>query len=188
MSNPYQANLPQARPLDPVEEQLAAAFLDLYVTTPLEKLTIKDLCHQAGLARSTFYHHFNNTWELRARLEDNFAAGIMAASAELPRFDFQAADYPAYIEATTRFLEANRRLFKTFLIDQPTASFTSKHRQAIKYHYYEAGIHDEVALEVIAVYLLSLFRYALVHDQAFTILLTDKYERVLKELVDSLLR
>ncbi len=186
MANPYQANLPDFHQLDAIEDQFGAAFIRLYQRRPFEQISVSALCKEAGLARSTFYHHFSNTWELRDLLEDNFVAGILKATVDLSRADAKNPNYRRYLTRVTSFVKDNRRLFKAFLVDQPTASFLAKYRASIKYHYYETGCHDDLALEVVANYVITLFRYGLEHDIAIDVVITGKYDRLLKHMLDYL--
>jgi len=45
-------------------EALAQSFKSLVPTTPIEKITIKEITDRAGVIRPTFYNHFQDKYEL----------------------------------------------------------------------------------------------------------------------------
>ena len=45
-------------------QSLAAGFKELVLTTPIDKITIKDITDKAGVIRPTFYNHFQDKYEL----------------------------------------------------------------------------------------------------------------------------
>jgi probable dihydroxyacetone kinase regulator len=56
----------QGRP--DVDQALMQSFKDLVKTTPIEKITIKDITDGAGVIRPTFYHHFQDKYEVIERI------------------------------------------------------------------------------------------------------------------------
>ena len=46
------------------EERMKKAFKELVMETPVEKITVKDITDRAGLIRGTFYHHYQDKYEL----------------------------------------------------------------------------------------------------------------------------
>lgn len=58
------------------EPSLKAALLRLMKVKPLAKVTIKELCEEAGVYRSTFYCHYANTEELLAAIQNEILAVV----------------------------------------------------------------------------------------------------------------
>ena len=52
------------------EKTITDAFLSLRARKPLEKITVRELCTQAQINRSTFYDHYRDVYDLADRLED----------------------------------------------------------------------------------------------------------------------
>ncbi len=50
---------------------IRAAFLNLRRHQPLEKVTVLDICRDALINKSTFYHHYRDVFELSDHLEDD---------------------------------------------------------------------------------------------------------------------
>lgn len=186
MINPYEEKLPDFRNINKTEQKICNSFINLYQKQSFEVITIKEICRNAHIARTTFYNYFGNTWEVRSLIEDNFVAGLLHASYNLNNFDFEAPNYQSYLQSTLFFLERNRKIFKMFLVDHPSTSFIEKYKLSIKYHYFNCGRHSELDLEIIAGYLISIFTYVLKNSIPITMNEIDKYERLLKILIDNL--
>lgn len=58
------------------EPSLKAALLRLMKVKPFAKITIKELCEEAGVYRSTFYCHYANTEELLAAIQNEISAVV----------------------------------------------------------------------------------------------------------------
>ena len=59
-----------AKKLTPAEEKLDAAMMRLYNKKPVEEITVRELCAEAGVARTSFYAHYSNTQELLEEIEN----------------------------------------------------------------------------------------------------------------------
>ena len=46
-----------------VDRLLAESFKELACTTPIDKITIKEITDKAGVIRPTFYNHFQDKYE-----------------------------------------------------------------------------------------------------------------------------
>ena len=78
--------------IDPRTEKtrnyLAESLLTLMKDKPLSRITVKDLCQQAGVNRTTFYAHYKDVKELLEEVESvllsdiqkNLAAGLSSGS------------------------------------------------------------------------------------------------------------
>ena len=48
------------------------AFLDLLRQKPIQSITVKELCAQAGINRGTFYSHYTDIYDLLGQMEAGF--------------------------------------------------------------------------------------------------------------------
>lgn len=53
---------------------LQNAILDLLMETPIDKISVRELCVSAGINRSTFYLHYNCPLDVLTEIEDSFIA------------------------------------------------------------------------------------------------------------------
>ncbi|MEH7096915.1 TetR/AcrR family transcriptional regulator [Neobacillus vireti] len=102
---------------------LQQALITLLNDQDLTSISVKKLCQQAEVNRSTFYAHYQNTSELLAEIEDQLLhdinEGIFYAKGGTSRDDL-----PRNIEKLLLFLEQNRELYITLCHRSPT--FTTK--------------------------------------------------------------
>lgn len=50
------------------------AFTDLLQFKPIQDISIRELCERAGINRGTFYTHYTDIYDLRAKIEDEMFA------------------------------------------------------------------------------------------------------------------
>ena len=51
-----------------IEGRLIRAFKELVLSEPVEKITIKEITDKAGLIRTTFYHHYQDKYDLMEQI------------------------------------------------------------------------------------------------------------------------
>lgn len=56
---------------------LQEALLELLKVKPVEKITIKDLTDRAAINRCTFYHHYQDIYDLLERIEDEIMDHVL---------------------------------------------------------------------------------------------------------------
>ena len=110
------------------------ALLSLLEKKPFEFVTISELCEEAGVNRSTFYLHYENTADLlkeaTAYVLDNFASyfsvDMESIASKYENCDLQELNFinEKYLHPYLSFIKDNQRLFAAVL-SQPT-TFDSK--------------------------------------------------------------
>ena len=110
------------------------ALLSLLEKKPFEFVTISELCEEAGVNRSTFYLHYENTADLlkeaTAYVLDNFASyfsvDMESIASKYENCDLQELNFinEKYLHPYLSFIKENQRLFAAVL-SQPT-TFDSK--------------------------------------------------------------
>ena len=53
------------------------AFIALWGRMPYDKMSVKGLCAQVPVARTTFYEHYDNLGALKAEIEDGLIDGLL---------------------------------------------------------------------------------------------------------------
>ena len=105
--------------------KMSAALLDLLKTKPFAYITISEICKKAGVNRSTFYLHYENTADLLAetgqRLLDDFRSYFMVdtvaltahfADCEEKELNFITEEY---LHPYLSYIRDNRHVFATIL-------------------------------------------------------------------------
>ena len=105
------------------------ALLSLLEKKPFEYVTISELCEEAGVNRSTFYLHYENTADLlkeaTAYVLDNFASyfsiDMESIVSKYENRDLQELNFinEKYLHPYLSFIKENQRLFAAVL-SQPT--------------------------------------------------------------------
>lgn len=65
------------------------AFMSKYAQKNYSDITVKEICENAGIHRSTFYLHYENIDNLLREIEDLLLDQIKEASSPLNRFNFE---------------------------------------------------------------------------------------------------
>ena len=110
------------------------ALLALLEKKPFEYVTIREICEEAGVNRSTFYLHYENTVDLLKEATtyalDHFASYFSvdteSITSEFTNCDLQELNFidEKYLYPYLSFIKENQRFFEAVL-SQPTA-FDSK--------------------------------------------------------------
>ncbi len=110
------------------------ALLSLLEKKPFEYITISEICEEAGVNRSTFYLHYENTADLlkeaTAYVLDDFASyfsvDMESITSKYANCDLQELNFinEKYLHPYLSFIKENQRLFAAVL-SQPT-TFDSK--------------------------------------------------------------
>ena len=110
------------------------ALLSLLEKKPFEYITISEICEDAGVNRSTFYLHYENTADLLKEATtyvlDNFASyfsvDMESIATKYESCDLQELNFinEKYLHPYLSFIKENQRLFAAVL-SQPT-TFDSK--------------------------------------------------------------
>ena len=105
------------------------ALLSLLEKKPFEYVTISELCEEAGVNRSTFYLHYENTFDLlkeaTAYVLDNFASyfsvDMESITSKYANCNLQELNFinEKYLHPYLSFIKENQRLFVAVL-SQPT--------------------------------------------------------------------
>jgi|GEM_PF-3528544 len=57
-------------------------LFDLMESTPIDKITVRRLCEEAGINRSTFYSHYKDVWDVVEQITKKYYAEVSVAIAE----------------------------------------------------------------------------------------------------------
>lgn len=103
---------------------LAGALLKMLKTTPLHAVSIRELCREAGINRTTFYNHYGSQYEL---LDDISRRFLDAIAERLDSAD--AADRESVHQRVTMvlaFIEENRELAMLLINNSIDPGFAEK--------------------------------------------------------------
>lgn len=106
------------------EKLLREAFWELLSTKPIEKITIRDLTERAAVNRCTFYHHYQDIYDLLERVEDEMLKEVL----ELMRAFHPNREEDVsrqYFECFCQYIYENR-IFYSVLMNGQESRFIKK--------------------------------------------------------------
>lgn len=99
------------------------ALLRLLEKEDFKDITVSEICSEAGVNRSTFYSHYENTYELLEEVKNNTIAQFMESfdtelkADDLGRYDTDELIFitSEYLIPYLEFIRSNKRLFKVYM-------------------------------------------------------------------------
>ncbi len=119
------------------------ALIDLLEKKDFDYITIKEICASAGVNRSTFYLHYENTADLLKEttqyITDSFFAYFSSEKQSIV-YQFDNCDLkdlifvtPDYLSPYLTFIKENQRIFKTSIRQFGSMDFESVYNKMFKY-------------------------------------------------------
>lgn len=143
--------------------ELREAFWSLYEQMPIEKVSVRAVCEQAGYNRATFYLHFHDIYDMLELIEAELLSGMTSCVESC--MQRLAADggklaLMAALKDVIVYYERNKRYIVVLLGAQGDPSFTIRLKDALKplwrrYVITDSGEHTEQELDLMLEYTLS---------------------------------
>lgn len=119
------------------------ALIELLEKKDFEYITIKEICASAGVNRSTFYLHYENTADLLKEttqyITDSFLSYFSVEKQSIA-YKFDKCDLkdlifvtPEYLSPYLTFIKENQRIFKTSIKQFGSMDFDSVYNKMFKY-------------------------------------------------------
>ena len=162
------------------KQAIHRAFILLYRKHSFNQISVKELCVQTPVARTTFYSYYNNLVELKDEIEDELIGGILEIAKQSIDDCPDKADLTSFFSKTLNYIKLHWDENYAFLIAQPNFSYITKWKDAIKYHLTlrfpgkESMANYGVIFEVIASAIIGAYTYWMDHpDEVDIPKLTD---------------
>ena len=101
---------------------LKNALLELLKTEPISSISIKEICAQADLNRSTFYLHYMDQYELLADIQQDFLDSTLDCLQDVDN----SASTIGYLEEFLKYIKKEKELFTVLLCNQSDIDFEKK--------------------------------------------------------------
>ena len=111
---------PQRRTL--TKRLIREAMLELLKKESIQNISVSELCQCAGINRTTFYNHYDGTYEVLAEIEENFLAEL-SGSGETPG---KSGGLAQHIEALCTRLQQNAEVAILLLNNNVDPQFSPK--------------------------------------------------------------
>ena len=171
--NPY-SNIQQLKKNKhtPAQTAIRTAFLRLYAKKSFHDISVKKLCAEASVARTTFYANYSNTDSLLAEIEDEVVFDVLKVHEDLFEDEDLRTNLRLFLESALKFLSENKPTLYPLLVVQPDMRLIEKWKTAMKYHFWEQlyeikNINNrDLFLEVLASSTISVYVYWLKEPQS----------------------
>ena len=164
-------------------------FIRLYRQQPFDKLSVKELCVQTPVARTTFYEYYDNLGTLKAEIEDDLIGGILEIAKATADGNFVEMNLNVFFSQTLDYIKSHWEENYAFLVAQPNLAYIAKWKKAIKYHF-KLRFSENVSvpnhgliMEVIASAVIGAYTYWMEHpDEVDTQKLADISVQILSSV------
>ena len=147
------------------QRTLQMALIELNQHKEIYRISVKELCNQAHVARSTFYSYYDNVMQLKEQIEDNLIFQLLRLNENLNDAVIDLETGFPFFQNTCRFIEENKQTFYAFLIATPNVQFIQKWQTGIKYHFWNCFFsggnrkNEKLILEIISSQAVTAFTY-----------------------------
>ncbi len=147
------------------KEMIQKEFINEYASKDYNAITVKSLCANTPVARTTFYSYYQNIDELKEEIEDNLINGITAIAQVISKGNMPEMDFSIFLSETLNYIKQHWSDIYAFLIVQPNVRFIVKWKNAIKNHFLlrfpcKSGISNyELISETIASAVIGAYSY-----------------------------
>lgn len=101
---------------------LRNSLLELLKTAPINSISIKEICANADLNRSTFYLHYLDQYELLSDIQQEFLDSTLECLQDVDN----STSTIGYIEEFLKYIKKENELFKILLCNQSDVDFENK--------------------------------------------------------------
>ena len=155
----------QNRNATQAQEAIEKALLSLLDEKELYKISVKELCNRANVARSTFYAYYDVIDDCLLTVEDRFLSEIIVMNADLMCCEKIETMDLSFFERTLEYIRSNQKMLYLFMVKRYNHRFVDKWKDAIKYHLYQrmperiGEKNKELTLEIIASVAIGAYQY-----------------------------
>ena len=104
---------------------LKESFIDLLEKKDISQITVKEICENADINRATFYAHYNDQYDLLAKIEDEFMENIRDYLDELEQNN-NKVNPVLLAEKIFEYIKENAKLCKLLLSERGGLNFQKR--------------------------------------------------------------
>lgn len=117
------------------KEAIKTEFLREYSQKSFDRISVKELCTNTPVARTTFYSYYSNTDEVKEEIENELLSRLEAVGQDAFHGDLENMDFCSYLEEIQKVIRDNWSAFYVFLVRQPNLRFIEKWKNSIRSHF-----------------------------------------------------
>lgn len=151
------------------KQAIQREFIRLYSKKDYNSITIKELCIQTPIARTTFYTYYKNIDELKTEIETSLLSGLNDITYQFNGKNLALIDLHEFLKYSMQYIQNNWDAVYAFLITQPNVRFIDLWKADIKKHFKMHYPHKrdssnyELLSEVVASSAIQCYCYWMQH-------------------------
>lgn len=106
--------------------KIIQSFWELYKTTGIEKITVKDITDASGIYRTTFYLHFSDIYAILEQIEAYFLQELQKVGSKLA---FDDENCEQYMLELNEMLRENCEYLRILVNEQKNPRFAEKYKK-----------------------------------------------------------
>jgi AcrR family transcriptional regulator len=114
------------------KEAIKTEFLREYGRKRDDRISVKELCANTPVARTTFYSYYNNMDEVKEEIENELISRLEEVNRKKFHGDIENMDFNVYLWEIQKVIKDNWRAFYVFLVRQPNLRFIEKWKNSIQ--------------------------------------------------------
>lgn len=172
------------------KEAIQKQFINEYSQKDYNRITVKELCANTPVARTTFYSYYENIDDVKEDIEHNLIMGIIEIAIKLSKGNMPEMDFSLFFSAIMDYIKEHWNEIYAFLIIQPNARFILKWKEAIKKHFSlrfpqkNNAPNYEMILETIASAVIGAYSYWLKNPEKVDL---DKLNKIVITVLDNVI-
>lgn len=170
------------------KEIIQKEFISEYAQKDYNRITVKEICANVPVARTTFYSYYENIDDVKEDIESNLIMGITDIAARLAKGNMPEMDFSLFFSITMDYIKEHWNEIYAFLIAQPNMRFIQKWKEAIKRHFLlrfpeKAGITNyEMISEAVASAVIGAYSYWMKNPEKVDI---DRLNKIVMAVLDN---
>ena len=151
-----------------VARSIQETFLKLYEKQEIHTITVKALCAELGIARTSFYNYYSDIYEVLESIEDEIIFELKYMNRNFYRQNFldcKKEDF-SFFNPTLQYIRDHAFWFRVLMNKSQSGQFVYKWKKIIKEDfsdkYHEDGIvleNEEMVLEMISSGCMGVYTY-----------------------------
>lgn len=166
-------------------------FMKEYSNKKFSLITVKEICKNTPVARTTFYSYFSSLSEVLEEVEDDILNGIIDITKNFSNWNHQNIDFIDFMNEIEKYIIDNKTYIKIFLVIQPNFSFINKWKEAIKTNFSKrypnkiSAKNYEAISEIMSSTIISMYTYWMGNFNKSS---TKEMKSLLKNMLDTLIK
>lgn len=129
--------------------QIQDAFMKLFAENELHKITVKRLCLEIGMTRTSFYNYYSDIYDVLESIEDLLVSDLKNLNRSFFTYDFHHCTKQkfVYFYDTLIYIQEHAFWFKTLLNKSRDGQFIYKWKKIIKEDFSKKFFAEKIFLE-----------------------------------------